>query len=51
MTKNPHQAGTPFDKVSADYVKNAFESYGLDVVELFNYDILLDYPDEVNYNK
>lgn len=51
MTKDPHQAGTIYDKISADYVKNAFESYGLDVVELFDYDVLLDYPDNVEYNK
>ena len=51
MTQEPHMAGTPFDKTSADYVKNAFVSYGLDIVELFDYDVLLDYPDDIKYNK
>lgn len=51
MTKEPHMAGTIYDKISADYVKNAYESYGLDVVEQFHYDVLLDYPDDVKFNK
>lgn len=51
MTREPHMAGTIFDKISADYVKNAFEKYGLDVVELHDYDVLLDYPDFARYNK
>lgn len=44
-------AGTIFDKVSADYVKEAFKSYGLDEVELSDYDVLLDFPDASRFNK
>ena len=51
MTKEPHQAGTVYDKISADYVRNSFESSGLDVVELFDYHVLLDYPDDDKFNK
>lgn len=51
MTKEPHMAGTVYDKISADYVKNAFMSYGLDVVDLFDYDVLLDYPDDLKFNR
>ncbi len=51
MTQQPHQAGTANDLASANYVKDAFVSYGLDVAELFDYDVLLDYPDDALYNK
>lgn len=51
MTSDPHQAGTSYDLVSAQFVKNTFESYGLDGAQLFDYDVLLDYPDDVEYNK
>jgi hypothetical protein len=51
MTRIPHLAGTEYDKVSADYLKDNFISYGLDEVELFDYDVLLDYPDDLKYNK
>lgn len=51
MTREPHMAGTIFDKISADYVKNKFDSFGLDSTELFDYDVLLDFPDDIRYNK
>lgn len=51
MTKNPHQAGTPNDFASADFVRSSFVKYGLDSAELFDYDVLLDYPDDILYNK
>lgn len=51
MTKIPHMAGTVYDKISADYVRDTFISYGLDEVELSDYDVLLDYPNDIEYNK
>ena len=51
MTKQPHMAGTIFDKKSADFVADAFNSYGLDEVEYFGYDVLLDFPDDTRFNK
>lgn len=51
MSKIPHLAGTVYDKTLAEYVRDTFKSYGLDEVELSNYDVLLDYPNDVKYNK
>lgn len=51
MTREPHVAGTIYDKISADYVKKAFESYGLDVFDLIDYNVLLDYPGDLKFNK
>lgn len=51
MTSDPHQAGTPFDLASAQFVKNSFDSYGLDGSQLFDYNVLLDYPNENEFNK
>ena len=44
-------AGTPGGKVSAEYVYNEWKKQELDVVKIFDYDVLLDYPDEVKFNK
>lgn len=51
MTREPHLAGTGPDKKLADYVKDAFQSYGLDEVEVSDYDVLLDFPDDTRFNK
>ncbi len=44
-------AGTPGDKISADYVRNQWLLQGLDHAELIDYDVLLDFPDDIKYNK
>jgi hypothetical protein len=44
-------AGTPGDKISADYVRDQWLAQGLDYAELIDYDVLLDFPDDVKYNK
>ncbi len=51
LTSIGHMAGTPGDKISADYVRDQWLSQGLDYAELIDYDVLLDFPDDVKYNK
>lgn len=51
MTSNPHQAGTAYDLESAEFVRKTLEEYGLDVTQLFDYDVLLDYPNDEQFNK
>lgn len=46
-----HMAGTPGDKISADYVANHWKLQGLDRVDLVDYDVLLDFPDDNKFNK
>jgi hypothetical protein len=46
-----HMAGTPGDKESADYVADQWRSQGLDQVDLIDYDVLLDFPDDNKYNR
>ena len=51
ITFLPHQAGTEYDKISADYILNSFKDFGLDHYDIFEYDVLLDYADENKFNK
>jgi hypothetical protein len=51
LTRSPHLAGTIQDKQTAEYVRNKLLSFGLDSVEIVDYDVLLDYPDADNFNK
>lgn len=44
-------AGTPGDKLTADYVKNEWESQDMDSVQMIDYDVLLDFPDDIKFNK
>lgn len=44
-------AGTKDGKLSAEYVYSYWKSIGLDDVELVDYDVFLDFPDEHLYNK
>jgi N-acetylated-alpha-linked acidic dipeptidase len=47
LTEEPHVAGTEADRRSAEYVRKAFESFGLKV-ETIPYEVLLNYPKEVS---
>jgi len=47
LTEEPHIAGTPRNKKLAEYVRDHFEAYGLEDVEMIPYDVLLPYPDTV----
>ena len=51
MTSVPHMAGTPGDKQSADYIYDQWKSQKLDIVQLTDYDVLLDFPDDIKFNK
>jgi hypothetical protein len=50
MTSYPHQGGTREDKTSADFVYNKFKSYGLDDVSYTDYDVYLDFADDLKFN-
>ncbi len=51
MTSIPHLAGTPGDKITADYLKLEWEAQNMDSVQMIDYDVLLDFPDDVKFNK
>jgi hypothetical protein len=51
LTSIPHMAGTPGDKLSADYVYNEWKTQGLDSVQMIDYDAFLSFPDEDKYNR
>ncbi|HEU5118276.1 MAG TPA: PA domain-containing protein, partial [Isosphaeraceae bacterium] len=43
LTEEPHVAGTPADKKTAEFVRGKLESWGWDV-EMVEYEVLLNYP-------
>ena len=43
LTEEPHVAGTPADKKTAEFVRDKLESWGWDV-EMVEYEVLLNYP-------
>jgi N-acetylated-alpha-linked acidic dipeptidase len=47
LTKAPHMAGTPEDKVTADYVAQKFRDAGLDT-EIVEYKVWMNYPAEIS---
>jgi hypothetical protein len=51
LTSIPHMAGTPGDKLSADYVYNEWKAQGLDSVQIIDYDAFLSFPDDYRYNR
>lgn len=44
MTSVPHVAGTPEDKLQAEWVKDRFIEAGFDEAKTVAYDVLLSYP-------
>jgi N-acetylated-alpha-linked acidic dipeptidase len=46
LTKDPHMAGTPEDKATADYVAQKFRDAGLDT-EIVEYKVWINYPEEI----
>ena len=44
ITSQDHVAGLPGDFVMADYVSSSFKDAGIPSVEIFNLDVLLNYP-------
>jgi len=47
LTKDPHMAGTPEDKATADYVAQKFRNAGLDT-EIVEYKVWMNYPSEIS---
>lgn len=47
LTEEPHVAGTPQEKKVADYVRDRFKEFGLDV-ETVKYDVFLNHPRAVS---
>jgi N-acetylated-alpha-linked acidic dipeptidase len=47
LTKDPHMAGTPEDKATADYVAGKFREAGLDT-EIVEYKVWINYPAEIS---
>ena len=46
LTQEPHVAGTPAEKKVAEYVRDRFKEFGLDV-EVVRYDVFLNHPKHV----
>ncbi len=47
LTEEPHPAGSARNRALADYTRERFEAYGLEEVELREYQVLLPWPREV----
>jgi N-acetylated-alpha-linked acidic dipeptidase len=47
LTAEPHVAGTPRDRVLADWVRDRWREYGLEQVEIVEHDVLLSYAADV----
>jgi len=47
LTQSPHMAGTPEDKVTADYVAQKFRDAGLET-EMVEYRVWMNYPAEIS---
>jgi len=47
LTAEPHVAGSPRDRVLAEWVRDKWREYGLEQVEIVEHEVLLPYPTEV----
>ncbi len=47
LTAEPHVAGSPRDRVLAEWVRDRWREYGLEQVEIVEHQVLLPYPVEV----
>ena len=47
LTADPHVAGSPRDRVLAEWVRDRWREYGLEQVEIVEHQVLLPYPSEV----
>ena len=47
LTEEPHAAGTPQNRRLAEYTRDRFLEYGLEEVQILEYDVLLPFPREV----
>lgn len=47
LTADPHVAGSPRDRVLAEWVRDRWRDYGLEHVDIVEHEVLLPYPTEV----
>ncbi|HKB09080.1 MAG TPA: M28 family metallopeptidase [Vicinamibacterales bacterium] len=47
LTAEPHVAGSPRDRVLAEWVRDRWREYGLEQIEIVQHDVLLPYANEV----
>ena len=47
LTADPHIAGSPRDRVLAEWVRDRWREYGLEQVEIVEHQVLLPYPIDV----
>src|SRR4029077_2742713 len=47
LTAELHVAGSPRDRLLAEWVRDRWREYGLEQVEIVEHDVLLPYPTEV----
>ena len=47
LTAEPHVAGTPRDRLLAEWVRDRWKEYGLERVEISEHEVLLPYADDV----
>src|SRR5262252_7579487 len=47
LTAEPHVAGSPRDRVLAEWVRDRWRDYGLEQVEIVEHDVLLPYATDV----
>src|SRR5713226_9425722 len=47
LTSEPHVAGSPRDRVLADWVRDRWREYGLEQVEIVEHEVLLPYATDV----
>ena len=47
LTAEPHVAGSPRDRVLADWVRDRWREYGLEQVEIVEHEVLLPYATDV----
>jgi N-acetylated-alpha-linked acidic dipeptidase len=47
LTADPHVAGSPRDRVLAEWVRDRWREYGLERVEIVEHEVLLPYPTDV----
>ena len=48
LAAEPHMAGTPRDRVLAEWTRERFLEYGLEQVEITTHEVLLPWPEEVS---
>ena len=48
LADQPHMAGTPRDRETAEWTRDRFQQYGLEDVQITTHEVLLPWPEEVS---